>query len=149
VARHATEPWIERIKRFVRSSLVGALAAILDFVVLELCVRALGLAPWVGKVVAVTVGTTTQFVGSRYYAFRAERGHLPRQMRWFLVVELVGFWVNVGAFRVLERYAHLPIELATIFSGSISYFGFSYPIWHWVFRLTPEDLARASQPEAS
>ncbi len=136
-----TERFGEKVRRFLRSSAVGIVATIIDYAVLELFARVLHVDPSLAKIPALTCGTLTQFIGSRYYAFRAQQGRLGRQMKWFAFVEFCAFWLTVLAFRVMVRWMHLPMEIANWFSGSLIYFGFSYPIWKRVFTVRPEDLS--------
>jgi putative flippase GtrA len=133
----------ERIARLGRSTIVGIIATILDFAILELCVRGLGWTPIIGKLPALTVGTLTQFFGNRHYAFRAQSGKIHRQLPLFLMVESSAFLITLGVFRLLVHWAKVPLEIANALSGSIVYFGVSYPIWHWVFR---EGTAKAAPP---
>jgi putative flippase GtrA len=130
------EPLIEKVKRFARSSIVGVLATAADFAVLLTCIHLLHLPDWLAKVFSLTAGTSTQFVGSRYYAFRAQHGRLGRQLKWFVVAEALAFVLTVLVFHGLVLL-RVPIVIANFASGSIVYFGFSYPIWSRVFRVPP------------
>ncbi len=136
-------PWIERIRRFLRSSLVGIVATAIDFLVLEIVMRGLGTTATVAKIFSLAAGTATQFIGSRYYAFRSRDGLLARQLRWFLFVEFCAYWVTVFVFHGIVRWLHVPAEIANLASGSIVYFGLSYPLWHRVFQLRGDEEARA------
>src|SRR5439155_1550958 len=119
---------LERLKRIGRSSLVGIVATVADLAVFETCLRLLGLNATLSKGFAVAIGTTVQFVGSRTFAFRAQRGRLVRQIRWFILVEVLGFAFTVVVAHLLFRFAPIPREISSLLSGSIVYFGFSYPI---------------------
>jgi putative flippase GtrA len=135
------------VKRFLRSSLVGIVATIGDLAVLGLCMHLFGLPPWVSKVFALTVGTSIQFVGSRHFAFRAQKGRLQRQLRWFVVAEALALGLTVAVFQGLVSLG-LPAAIASLASGSIVYFGFSYPLWRRVFRVTPDEAATAEAPQS-
>jgi putative flippase GtrA len=136
-----SNPWVERVKRIGRSTLVGLVATVLDMVVFELCTRVARLDSRFAAALAVAVGTTTQFIGSRYFAFRAQKGRVARQMKWFLLAEFVGYWLTVGTFTLLRAGlpAMVPNEVPKLLSGSLVYFGFSYPIWRKVFRVLPHE----------
>ena len=136
------------LRRFARSSLVGVLATAIDVALLMLCLRGLHFNPYLAKTIALAGGVTTQFVGNRRFAFRAQAGLLGRQLRWFVVVEAVAFVATVFVFRgLLALFQRWTLPFADLFanllSGSIVYFGFSYPLWKRVFALTPEEQARA------
>lgn len=149
----ASEPRSVGIKRLFKSSLVGIIATIVDVSLLMLCLRVLGLDPYVAKSIALAGGVSTQFIGNRRFAFQATTGRLRRQLQWFIVVEAIAFVATVLVFRgllALGRYMHIPLaDLgANLLSGSIVYFGFSYPLWKRVFRLTPEEQALADAERA-
>ena len=140
------------IQRFLRSSFVGIVATIVDVSLLMLSLRALGLNPYLAKTIALAGGVTTQFVGNRKFAFRAESGRLDRQLKWFVLVEAIAFVTTVFVFRgLLAAFRHMNVPLAdlaaNLLSGFIVYFGFSYPLWKRVFALTPEEQARAAQAQ--
>lgn len=140
-----TETLSHRFARFARSSLVGLVATIVDFAILELLARGLHMAPIPSKAIALACGVTTQFVGSRYYAFRAHAGSWHRQLRAFLIVEACAYCLSLGVFeglRTVGARLHIPVdlELANLLTGSIVYFGFSYPIWKRVFHVDPNTL---------
>jgi len=122
----------DRIAQLGRSTIVGIVATILDYTILEICVRGLGATPLIGKIPALTVGTLTQFFGNRHYGFRAQSGKLHRQLPLFLLVEASAFLVTLEVFHLLVKWG-VPLEIANGLSGTIVYFGVSYPIWHWVF----------------
>ena len=137
-------------KNVVRSSAVGIVATMIDFAVLELLVRVLHLDRTAAKIPALALGTLTQFLGSRYYAFNAGSGALGRQLKWFVFVEFCAYWATVGVFHLLESRLHVPMEIANLASGSVVYFGFSYPIWKRVFSVRPSELvppARGGDPQ--
>jgi putative flippase GtrA len=135
-----TETLGERIRRFLRSSAVGIVATGVDYAVLAVFLNVLHFDASLAKIPALACGTATQFVGSRYFAFRAQRGRLGRQMKWFVLAEFCAFWLTVLVFRVAVRWMHIPWMVANMISGFVVYFGFSYPIWKRVFTVKPEDL---------
>jgi putative flippase GtrA len=134
----------ERVKRFLRSSAVGILATVLDMATLGLFVSVFHWDHTLAKIPALTIGTSTQFIGSRYYAFRAQRGKLGRQMKWFVFAEFCAFWLTVFVFHAMDKWLHIPTAIANLASGSVVYFGFSYPIWNRVFTLRPDELGPAA-----
>lgn len=139
----------ERIARFLRSSAVGIVATVIDYIVLELAARVFHVDPSLAKIPALACGTLTQFVGSRYFAFRAQQGHLGRQLKWFAFAEFCAFWITVIVFRVMVRWMRIPMEIANMVSGFIVYFGFSYPIWKRVFTVQSDVAVSAETAPAS
>lgn len=133
----------DRVRQFLRSSAVGIVATIGDMAVLELCMRVIGLGRVTSKIFSLAVGTSIQFFGSRYFAFRAQEGRIERQVRLFVVVEFCAYWITVLVFKGFVDVLHVPAEVANLLSGSVAYFGFSYPLWRWVFRVSPEERTKA------
>lgn len=145
-----SESRAQGFKRFLKSSLVGIVATIVDVSLLMLMLRVFALNPYLAKTIALAGGVSTQFLGNRRFAFQATTGRLRRQLQWFVVVETIAFVTTVFVFRgLLALFKHLNIPLAdlaaNLMSGSIVYFGFSYPLWKRVFQLTPEEQAKAEQ----
>lgn len=130
-------PTLDALKRLLRSSLVGIVATAVTLVILTGCSRFLGMNVLVANAIAVAVGTTVQFVGSRYYSFRATQGAIGRQVRWFIPVEIGAYLLTNVVFYLLVRLLDLNREIANMASGFVVYFGFSYPMWHWVFKTPP------------
>ena len=63
---------------------------------------ALGLGPWLGRVLSYLAAATTTFALNRAWTFRARQARPPvRQWALFLVVYLVGFAFNYGTYAVL------------------------------------------------
>jgi putative flippase GtrA len=152
---------IEGVKRFFKSSFVGIVATIVDLSLLLLLQNSLHLHEYVAKTFALAAGVSTQFFGNRLFAFNAGAGRVDRQLKWFLLVETVAFVATVMVYgwlfhrlSELATRAHPPGKLlgflapeiaANLLSGFIVYFGFSYPLWKRVFKLTPEELAAQAQ----
>lgn len=149
-ARASQESLGKRAARFLRSLLVGAAATIADTLVLETLTRAFGVNATVAKAFALVTGVLVQFLGSRYFAFKATHGMLGRQLKLFVLCEVVTVTLSLGVFHGLHwlatRYMpFLSLEAAQFLSGAVVYFGFSYPMWKRVFALTPEEQERALQ----
>ncbi len=136
------------LERFLKSSLVGIVATVVDVALLLVGLRVFNLNPYLAKTIALAGGVTTQFLGNRKFAFQATTGKLRRQLQWFVVVEAIAFVTTVFVFRgLLAVFRHFNVPLAdlaaNLASGFVVYFGFSYPLWKRVFALTPEEQARA------
>ena len=90
------------------------------------------------------VGAAVQFVGARYFVFKARHGKLHRQLAGFVLAELATLLMNVlmlwlGRTLLPEGIAHSHfLVLATSFAV---FAGFSYPVWHLVFRRPKEEAA--------
>lgn len=153
---------IEGVKRFFRSSFVGIVATIVDLSVLLLLQNSLHIHEYIAKSVALACGVSTQFFGNRLFAFQAGAGRVGRQLKLFILVEAIAFGATVMVYgwlfhrlRTLAQHSVPPGKLlgilppeiaANLLSGFIVYFGFSYPLWKRVFKLTPEELAKQQLP---
>lgn len=89
---------------------------------------------------------------------------MGRQLKWFLLVEAVAFVATIIVYGLLYRwfaaiaarapapgklFGVMPPEVAaSLLSGFIVYYLFSYPMWNRVFKLTPEELAKQQLEDA-
>lgn len=85
-----------------RFGVVGTIGFVVDAAVLTAAI-ALGLGPWLGRVLSYLIGASTTFTLNRLWTFR----HVPRarsvgrQWALFLLVNLVGFTCNYGTYALL------------------------------------------------
>jgi putative flippase GtrA len=138
-SRSANESLWNRALRFVRSLLVGGAATIVDFAVLIMCARALGLDPTLAKMLAFLAGAWVQFVGNKHFTFKARGGDTRRQAVLFALAETITFGLHAVCFTLLVKGLSVPLELANAIVGFCVYAGFSYPMWKWVFRTERTD----------
>ena len=118
-----------RVLRFARALVVGSGATVVDFSVLTTCIRVVGLAPATARVPALLAGACVQFFGNRSYTFRAQRGSITRQARWFLIAELAALVMNYGIFRLIQpRAVGVAPELVSFAGTFIVFVGFAYPM---------------------
>jgi putative flippase GtrA len=141
------EPLLTRGYRFARALIVGSGATIVDFSVFSTCVRALGVAPSAARLPALLAGACVQFVGSRGFTFRAKAGNLPRQLKLFVVAELITLGLNWGAFRLLIDYlVGVPPELVSFLGTGLVFLLFAYPVRKWVVFRLPATLVEPCPP---
>ena len=99
------ESLASRALRFGRALVVGSGATVVDFSVLTTCIRAFGVAPTTARLPALLAGACVQFLGNRSFTFRAQRGSLPRQVRFFVATELAALAMNF----MPVSYTHLTL----------------------------------------
>lgn len=130
----------ERLRRFARALVVGSGATLVDFSVLSMCIRVVGVVPTTARLPALMAGATVQFFGNRTYTFRAQRGSLSKQAKLFLVAELAALAMNWSLFQLLVvRLGFLPPELVSFLGTFLVFIGFAYPMRKLViFRLPDE-----------
>ncbi|UFN51092.1 GtrA family protein [Roseomonas sp. OT10] len=88
----------------VRFGVVGTLGFLVDSAVL-LAAMALGAGPYGGRVVSYLAAATTTWAANRAWTFRGAGGGAAHQ-QWvrFLLVNLVGFALNYGAYALLVAF---------------------------------------------
>lgn len=137
---------IETLKRWssrlLGSAGIGALASVADFLVLTGLVELAHLNPALANVPALLVGAFVQFVGCRYFVFRARQGSLSKQLAGFCVTELGTLLLNGLAFHLLVTLTPIPYPIARIAGTFLVFVCFSFPLWAIVFRARP----RATEP---
>ena len=85
----------------LRFGIVGVAGFVVDAAVLTAAI-ALGLGPWLGRVLSYLAAATTTFALNRAWTFRGAASAQPmRQWALFLVVNLVGFTFNYGTYAAL------------------------------------------------
>lgn len=96
----------ERIRlagEFLRFGAVGTIGFLVDAGVLKAGI-ALGLGPWVGRLVSYLAAASTTYALNRAWTFRDRAGGgspVARQWATFLLVNLAGFACNYGAYAAL------------------------------------------------
>jgi len=88
--------------------------------------------------VGLLVGAAVQFLGARYFVFRARQGKLHRQIAGFALVELATLLANMGALwagRSLLPDAYGQSDLLVLATSFAVFAAFSYPAWHLVFHV--------------
>jgi putative flippase GtrA len=104
---------------------------------LALLVHVIHLTPRQANIPALLVGAIVNFVGNRRFAFHAQKGKASTQLRRFVFVEIGTLAFNALLFDLALRLWpglkqwFLPLGIVT---NAIVYFGWSYPLWHRVFR---------------
>jgi putative flippase GtrA len=133
-----------RIWRFLRNCLTGGLATGVYFAVYLPLYRGVGLPQTVADNVGLVVGAAVQFLGARYFVFRARQGKIHSQLAGFVLAELATLLMNVALLWVARRL--LPPEIGqsdwlVLATSFVVFAGFSYPIWHLVFRAPKKEAA--------
>jgi len=115
--------------RFGRSLVVGSGGTALDFAALTLSLRLLHLDATWARVIGLCAGGVVLFFGSRSFAFRAEAENAAPQAKRFIVSELIGFPLNVLAFKLLLGL--LPAvapELLSLVANFLLFVTYYYPV---------------------
>jgi putative flippase GtrA len=85
--------------RFVRFSLVGIIGFIVDAATLSLCLWALQIGPYEGRLVSYLMAATTTWLLNRRFTFAdAAPDRAPIQWSRFLAVNAIGGAVNYGVY---------------------------------------------------
>jgi putative flippase GtrA len=126
------------VLRFGRSLIVGSGGTALDFVALTLSLRLLHIDATWARMIGLCVGGVVLFFGSRSFAFRADAERAGPQATRFVVSELIGFPLNMLAFKLLlwllPAVAPELLSLVANFALFVTYY---YPVRNFiVFRTT-------------
>jgi len=127
-----TKPtWTQKLLVFLRSTMVGAGAVVLDIGSLSLMVRVFGWSPEAANVPSLVLGMIWMFFGNKYFAFHDHSRNLARQGGKFLAIEFVAILLNIGFFHFLVTKTGLVDypEIARAIGTNITYLCFSYPLW--------------------
>jgi putative flippase GtrA len=96
------------LRRFVRFSLVGFIGFVVDASTLSLCLWALQLGPYEGRLVSYLAAATSTWLLNRRFTFAdAARDRAAAQWSRFLAVNAIGGAVNYGTYAGLIAMADL------------------------------------------
>lgn len=121
---------IHKLPRIIRFGLVGVVGLCVDVSVLY-AMQALGLGPYVGRLISFLCAASTTWMGNKLFTFRdrSETAQPARQWLTFVLVCACGFAINYGTYVLLVHYVpfikdHLYLAVA---AGSIAgmFFNFS------------------------
>lgn len=137
---------LQRFWVLVRSGAVGLAATACDLGTLCLLVYACGVPDRVANVPSLLPGLVVMFLGNKFFAFEDRSRAILRQGGLFLVIEMIGFGLNVLFYELIRVHFGLHPLLARILGTNLVYLGFSFPLWSvLVFRqgrkATPEPSA--------
>lgn len=132
------ENWKFRIFRFIRTAQVGGLATIADLGILTLLVEMLHWTKREANLPALSVGFCIQFFGNRHFVFRAKKGRFSKQLILFTLVEGMAFGLVALLYHYLVPSLEIPYQFTRMIVTGIVFFGFSYPIWHYIFKVPSE-----------
>jgi len=130
-------PWLREGLRLLRAGGAGLAATLVDLAVLTLLVAVFHVDPRAASFPALLAGGVTNFVGNRYFAFRAAEGSLQRQAVGYTLVELVALGLNALLYDFVLRtvpvagHAYWLVRLVT---SHLVFLCWSYPLWRRVFR---------------
>ena len=136
----ATKTTAAHAWRFLRNCLTGGVATGVYFAVYLPLHRWAEWPQVAADNLGLLVGAAVQFVGARYFVFRARQGKLHKQIAGFALVELATLLAtllaNMGALwagRSLLPGALGQSDLLVLATSFAVFAGFSYPAWHLVF----------------
>lgn len=115
--------------RFGRSLVVGSGGTALDFAALTLSIRLFEIDATWARVIGLCVGGVVLFFGSRSFAFQAEGESAVPQAKRFVISELIGFPLNMLAFKLLLH--SLPMvapELLSLVANFALFITYYYPV---------------------
>lgn len=133
--------------RLVRSGIAGLAATAADLACLTLLTELGGLSPRVASVPALTVGGLVMFFGQKYFAFQSREKTEARELFWFAVVQVGGLVLTGVLYDTTLRLLPDLVEhyvLVRLVTTNLVWLGYSFPLWHLVFRARREARSERS-----
>jgi len=130
------------------SLLVGAVATLVDVLVLLAAVRWLHASTFAGAILGVAVGSTVAFVGNRRFAFRDSATDWFPEARRFVLGTVAGMLLHGALVRALADGAGVPLVLAKLVSD-VCVFTFGQLLLLRFFVFPVRSRPRASGPARS
>lgn len=135
--------------RFGRSLIVGGGGTAFDFAALALSLHFLGLSATGARVVGLLAGGVVLFYGSRSFAFRATAEGAAPQARRFIVAEVIGFPLNIIAFKLLLGWLPgIRPELLSLLANFLLFVTYYYPVRSQLVFKTPSQSSALPIPVA-
>lgn len=121
--------------------LAGVVVTLVDLGALALLVQWVGLTPRQANLPSLILGSMVQFFSHRHLVFLgALKGQFSRQASLFVVSEILGVGLNAVIFHVMVEWMSISYIAVRPICAALVYFGFSFPLWRWIFRVDPSAL---------
>jgi putative flippase GtrA len=123
--------------RLVRSGIAGLAATLCDLAVLAGLTELAGVSPRVASVPALATGGLVMFFGQKYFAFQRSGKPRPSELALFAGVQLGGLALTGFLYdSVLRLVPSLTTHyvLVRLVTTNLVWLGYSFPLWHLVFR---------------
>lgn len=136
VAYRLSKRWPVMLQ-FVKFGITGGLNAMIDLGVLNLLIRWSGIAFGayysVFKAASFTVAVVNSYFWNKYWTFRSEDGPGAVEFFKFLLVNLVGFTINVGSASLVVNYIGAPAGVSKELWANIGAFSSVFISLFWNF----------------
>lgn len=94
---------IER-KRFIKFAMVGAIGALVDFMVFNFLISFIRITPVLASIVSFLMAVLSNFLWNRYWTYPDSRSKpIHYQMIQFAIISIIGLFIRTPLFVVLER----------------------------------------------
>ncbi len=133
------------LARLVRSAGAGALASGADLASLTALVSLAGLSPRAASVPALVLGCVVMFYGQKLWAFRARAGRVGREAILFVLVQIGGLVLTALLYELAMRASAAAVQhyvLVRLITTNLVWLGYSFPMWHLVFKPSSEPERR-------
>jgi putative flippase GtrA len=125
------------LARLVRSAGAGAVATVVDLGSLTALVSIAGLSPRAASVPALVLGGIVMFFGQKHWAFRSHAGRTGREAVLFALVQIGGLVLTALLFEFVMRVAPAATRyyvIVRLVTTNVVWVGYSFPLWHLVFK---------------
>lgn len=112
--------------RFARFCIIGALGFLIDAALLILLVDAMGLNPFLARLMSILAAVTACWALHRAWTFRSRDGRRLREWSRFLLVNGIGASINYLVFSAALLLSIVDAPLAALAFGSIAALAFNY-----------------------
>jgi putative flippase GtrA len=123
--------------RLVRSGAAGLVATLADLGVLTGLTELAGTPARVASVPALLAGGVVMFFGQKYFVFRSRGAPRTRELTLFVLVQAGGLALTGLLYEALLRFVPsltLHYVLVRLVVTNAVWLGYSFPLWHVVFR---------------
>jgi putative flippase GtrA len=122
----------------IRSASIGVVATFVDLLSLAIAIEVCHASPTAANIPALSFGVLAQFLGNKIFAFEDRSPAWGAQGALFFLVEAIAFGLNTVLFDRLIAGTGLPYIAVRLMVTTGVYFGFSLPLWSYIFRASTE-----------
>jgi putative flippase GtrA len=123
--------------RLVRSGVAGLAATLADLGVLTGLTELAGVSPRAASIPALVTGGFVMFFGQKYFAFRRDGAPRTRELVEFALVQAGGLVLTGFLYDSVLRFVPsltTHYVLVRLVVTNVVWLGYSFPLWHVVFR---------------
>lgn len=123
---------------FFKAQASAFIGGISDYIIMVFCTGVFGIFYPISIVIGGICGAVINFSINRKWTFKAENGHLNKQLVKFITVVFGSICLKSGGTYLFTTWSHIDYKITRIIVDLIVSLGFNYTLQkYWVFKHEP------------